>query len=438
MARNQGHNLAREQLKAEFDKWLPPHLFRGIKRHGNSRWKPRLLVMMNVIMFWVSGDTLKERFQTARHLVKFLWPKERIPSSYNGFVNASMHLLPELRDRLIERLRACEGEDGAAWRVNGWLILAVDGSRFECPRSDRNERGLGCAGREKTTPQLFHTLLQHVGTGLPWDFRVGPGTDSERHHLQDMLEVLPPQTMLTADAGFISYDLCHRLMDSGHTFVLRVGGNKTFLTGLETDAPQDDRIVYFWPQAKRSQPPLKLRQIRFRSTGGLPVVLVTNVLDDAILSDETVKQLYESRWGIEVFFRHLKQTFKFGRMHSRTPETAMNEHCWKLISFWFLQRMAVARQLAARMNPRRFSAATARTEIREMLQLMQQNRRGPSLERRFLQMKGDDYKRRGPKATGKYPRKKSEHPPSPPKIQPAKPCQIRRARSLGIKTLLIS
>ncbi|QDU41476.1 Transposase DDE domain protein [Maioricimonas rarisocia] len=438
MARKQGRNLAREQLKAEFEKWLPPHLFRGIKQHGNSRWKPRLLVIVDVIMFWVSGDTLDERFRSARHLVRFLWPKENIPGSYSGFVNASIRLWPELRDRLVERLRACEGDDAAVWRVKGWLVLAVDGSRFECPRSDRNEQGLGCAGREKTTPQLFHTLLQHVGTGLPWDFRVGPGTDSERHHLQEMLEELPVRTMLTADAGFISYDLCHTLMDSGHTFVLRVGGNKTFLTGLEADAPQDDRIVYFWPQAKRSRPPLKLRQIRFPSTGGLPVVLVTNVLDDAILSDETAKQLYESRWGIEVFFRHLKQTFDFGRMLSRTPETAMNEHCWKLISFWFLQRMAVAHQLTERMNPRRFSAATARREIRELLQLMQQNRRGPSVKRRFIRMKGDDYERSGPKTTGKYPRKKTERPPSPPTIQPAKPCQIRRARSLGIKTHLIS
>jgi hypothetical protein len=90
---------------------------------------------------------------------------------------------------------------GDAWRVMGWLVLAVDGSRFECPRTRENEEGLECAGREKTSPQIFQTTLQHVGTGLLWDMRLGPGTDSERRHLDQMLPGLPTQSLLTADAG---------------------------------------------------------------------------------------------------------------------------------------------------------------------------------------------------------------------------------------------
>ena len=247
---------------------------------------------------------------------------------------------------------------GKAWRVLGWLVLAVDGSRFECPRTTANEEGLGCAGRNKTAPQLFHTLLQHVGTGLPWDFRIGPGTDSERRHLDDMLADLPEQTLLTADAGFTGYDLCSQLIDANQRFVLRIGGNKTLLENLEDDESNED-IVYLWPQKQRSQsqPALKLRRICFRSAGSLPVVLITNVLDPDVLSDEDAQAIYQSRWGIEVYFRHLKQTMGFTTLKSRTPMTAMNEHHWRLISFWTLQHIAVRHQQAAGQAARRFSAS---------------------------------------------------------------------------------
>ena len=120
---------------------------------------------------------------------------------------------------------------GEAWRGAAWLVLAIDGSRFECPRTAANERDLKCAGKETTNPQIFQTTLQHVGTGLPWDTRPGPGTDSERRHLNDMLDDLPAQCLLTADAGFISFERCKWLIDNDHTVVLRAGGNVTLLEG---------------------------------------------------------------------------------------------------------------------------------------------------------------------------------------------------------------
>jgi DDE family transposase len=92
--------------------------------------------------------------------------------------------------------------------------------------------GLGCAGRDKTAPQVFLTTLWHMGTGLPWDYRVGPGTDSERTHLKRMVPDLPPRSLVVADAGFVGYVLCRKLILRGHSFLLRVGRNITLLTGL--------------------------------------------------------------------------------------------------------------------------------------------------------------------------------------------------------------
>lgn len=437
MAQQQGPNAYRRELVAEFNALLPPQLFRGLDQHGNTGWTPRVLVCVSVIMFWVPGKTLEERFSAARHLVKFMWPNWKVPVSHAGFVAAQQRGWVLLLPLLLTQLRPGPGV-GAAWRVLGWLVLAVDGSRFECPRTQANEQGLGCAGREKTSPQVFLTLLQHVGTGLPWDFRLGPGTDSERRHLDEMLAALPEKSLLTADAGFVSYDLCARLIDAGKPFVLRIGGNKTLLENLEDDPLADPNIVYLWPENARSDQPLKLRRICFRSTGGLPVVLITNVLDAEVLSDDDAREIYRSRWGIEVYYRHLKQTMDFTRLQSRTPATALNEQGWKLISFWMLQRIVIGHQIAAGQPPRRFSPAQARRHIREVLQLMQQGRSGPSLRQRCLEMQVDTYVRNGPKVTRPYPRKKNDQPPKPPKIKPAKPTEIQKAKELGFKYLLIS
>ena len=145
-----------------------------------------------------------------------------------------MRAEPKLREAVVSRLRERVRELDLP-SVLGWQLFAVDGSRFECPRTTANERVLGCAGKEHTTPQRFQTTLWHWGSELPWDFRVGPGTDSEQRHLDQKLPTLPEGSLLTADANFISFGLCGELLRRRVHFVLRVGGNRTLLTELGGD-----------------------------------------------------------------------------------------------------------------------------------------------------------------------------------------------------------
>jgi hypothetical protein len=435
VAQRGGRNRYRKALIAELDVLFPPQLFRAVARHGNEDWTPRTVLWVSLIMFWLAGKTLDEQFSQARRIVKFLRPHGNVPVSYSGFVAAQIRHGPLVGRIVIPRLRPDESW-GSSWRVLGWLLLAVDGTRFECPRTASNERGLGCAGREKTAPQVFHTLLKHVGTGLPWDFRLGPGTDSERRHLLEMLAELPENTLLTADAGFVSYALCLLLTEAKCRFVMRIGANKTLIENLHEDETREN-IVFLWPEKDQASPPLKLRRICFRSKSGLPVVLVTNILDADVLNDLDAQELYKSRWGIEVYFRHLKQTFDFKTLLSRTPATAKNEQAWRFVSFWTLQRIFIGHQIAAGQNPRRFSPAQARREIREVLQLMQLDQSGPSLAKRSLSSQIDTYHRKGPKTTRAWARKKNDQPPKPPKTRPATEKEIQKAKQLGFKVLLI-
>jgi hypothetical protein len=146
-----------------------------------------------------------------------------------ALVRTSPTLTRALKQRFQRQMQALAGGYGKRGR---WLAFAADGTRIETPHSAENEVGLGCAGRDKTAPQVFLTTLWHMGTGLPWDYRVGPGTDSERTHLKRMVPDLPPRSLVVADAGFVGYVLCRKLILRGHSFLLRVGRNITLLTGL--------------------------------------------------------------------------------------------------------------------------------------------------------------------------------------------------------------
>lgn len=436
MARTQGRKAYRRQFIDAMNEMFPPQMFAQFSRHGNAQWSAQKVLWVSLLMNWLSGKTLTERFRAARKLVQFIRPRWKLPQTWSGFAEAQQRWEPILRPLLCRQLRP-DLSFGEAWRVQGWLVLAVDGSRFECPRTVANEEELKCAGREKTAPQLFQTTLQHVGTGLPWDMRVGPGTDSERRHLDKMLGDLPPQSLLVADAGFISYELCAWLCENRQTFVLRVGGNVSLLEGLGWEHEHEKQTVYLWPRDHRNRRPIVLRRVCFSSPGGLPVVLLTNEFDEQQLSDEAVQAIYKARWGVEVYYRTFKQTWGFAKLLSRTPERALNEQRWRFFSLWTLQFLIARSLQASGESPRRFSGAQARRLIREFLQDLQQGDAGTPFWERLSQARTDPYQRNGPKQTRDWPRTKHETPPQPPKLRPATPQEIQKAKQLGFLVRLI-
>jgi len=393
-------------------------------------------------MAWGEGQTLGARFEEASELGRLWHPHWKLGASYGGFTAALGRWLNELAPAVARRFQRIMREmAGSHWTRCGWCVLAVDGSRIEAPHTAANEQGLGCAGRDKTAPQVFLTTLWHMGLGLPWDFRLGPGTDSERRHLEGMLEGLPSKTLLVADAGFIGYELCGRILQAGSSFLLRVGSNVQLLTELGYYTLERGGLVYLWPEKFRNQPPLVLRLIELKR-GKQTIYLVTNVLEGAELSDQDASLLYEMRWGIEVFYRSYKQTLDRRTVKSRTPATALAEVAATMLGLWLLGLVTVSRLVARRVDPLHWSVAKARDVVRRAMRAPTTARRGGrgrpprNLDRALAQAQRDPYIRRGPKAARNYPRKKRERPPGPPKIQTATPHQIRLAKQLKQKLTL--
>jgi hypothetical protein len=395
--------------------------FQNLNFHGNTTWAVCDLIILAVLWVWSDHATLTGAFAEAHGWSLKMLGRAAV-GSYQGLTGAlgtvTGMLLPLLWARMHDLM---ERHGGEYWRVGGWLPLAVDGSRVSTPRTAPNEQAFcaanygrsasakqrakqrrknGVAQRKKKSqpvkPQIWLTLVWHMGLRLLWCWRTGPSNSSERAHFQDMLktETFPWKTLFCGDAGFVGYDFWKSIVDQGHHFLMRVGSNVTLLKNLGY-VRESHGIVYCWPSkaARKNQPPLVLRLITMKF-GRTPIYLVTSVLDPNELSGETARQLYQLRWGIELQFRTLKQTFGRSKLRSKTPEHALRELDWSLLGLWMIQLFAVKEQIAIGQPPAHSSAALAIHAIRDVFHSWSEiPTKGTSLKSKLRHAVTDHYER---------------------------------------------
>lgn len=409
----------------------PP--FSGFGGKSNTRWTGKYLVFVAILMAWDSMRTLGDRFSSARDALTDMFPsRKRVGRTYQGFVKAMFRLGDALLERITVHLRdTLRRIAGAHWTREGFVAFAADGSRVECPRTEANEQALGCGGRKKTGPQFWLTTLWHMGTGLPWSWKIGPSTDAERTHLRDMLHLLPTNALLVADAGFTGYELLRDILIGGRSFLIRVGANVRLLQELGYAKVETDGTVYLWPDKfrKKCHPPLVLRMIVLERKGK-KIYLLTNLSAEQA-SNEQAGVLYEMRWGVEVFYRSMKQTLDRRKMLSHAPRQAKAELSWTLVGLQLLGLMSVSGIIQSGKDPLSWSVAMALRVVRLAARgsKARGSYRGGLLGCLSRAVK-DDYKRTGEKKARDWPHKKKEKPPGAPELRKADELEIKQAQEI--------
>jgi len=259
-----------------------------------------------------------------------------------------------------------------------------------------------------------------MGLRLPWSWKMGPSDSSERGHFQELLmhQVFPENTLFCGDAGFTGYDFWKSIIDLGHHFLIRVGANVRLLMKLGYHAREYDGIVYVWLEsaARKKQSPLILRLIHLKSERG-DVYLLTNVLNPKSLSDAMASRLYTFRWGIELQFRTLKQTFGRRKLRSRTPDRAYAELEWSLLGLWMIHLFAVKEQVKIGDPPSHTSVAMAIQVVRSILFLWcEVPVKGTDLCTQLQNAVIDTYERQSSKRARYRPNKKDIPSAGKPKI----------------------
>jgi len=427
-----------------------------LRFRDDCQFSPRGLIVVALLWAWSGKCGLTERLeqglQTARSLGRKSAPRS---ISYQAFLK----LLVRWTGPLGEWIRGCFQDrlrrETSRYRHGKFVVMAADGSKLRLARTRSNEayyaprksrrrkrratrkstqrRAASAAARARQarekkadSPQMSLTLLFHAGWRLPWDWRLGPSDQSERAQLRQMIPQLPADTLLAADCGFVGYEFWAELLAGGRHFVIRVGGNVKLLKKLGV-ARERDGTVYLWPDkaAKRNQPPLVLRLVEVHD-GRQSWFLVTSVLDPRDLTDQNLAQIYRTRWRLEVFFRHFKQTYGRSKLRSHKAEHARCEAEWSLLGLW---AMMLHTQLQLD-DPDGLSVVKMLRAFRQSLD----EHRCPMLPRdsladRLRRAVRDGYARRD-KRSRCHPRKKYEPETKPPHVAAATTSQRKQAQRI--------
>ena len=446
-----------QDLKRALDWLAAPADLAGVAFRRDCSWTPTALTFAALLWSWSGEKALVERFALARKAVALMAILPRPPATtYQAFLKVLRTWTPRLAVALAAALRGRMRADPADRSgVAGYEVFGVDGSRLGLPRTRSHEarytaasvrrggartarrRARSRAGRDRRarrkkadTPQMWVTVMSHLGTGLPWDWRLGPSDSSERAHLREMVAGLPEGALVAADAGFVGYETWGAILDGGRHLLVRVGANVRLLEGLGY-ARERGGLVYLWPdrEAKRRDPPLVLRLVVARG-GRHPVYLVTSVLDRRALTDRRVAEVYALRWGLELFYRHFKQTYERRKLRSHTADHAELEATWSLLGLWAMGLHAQAELARSGVPAARVSVAGVLRAYRGSLREYKSDPDpGESLPELVRIAVIDPYKRRD-KASRDYPRKKQEPATGAPKIRRASKQQIELAREL--------
>jgi IS4 transposase len=449
-----------QTLKQVIDWVLAPAVFASLRGRSQATWQPRLLAA--TALLWATSDlpTLSARFVQARKGIAKVFRWRRPPGgSAQGFLKMLGKWPPALLGAVVPHLRRQMREGAPAqWTTAGDVVFAADGSQVALARSQaleaaftsprrrtrtvRRKRVTAARGSAKkqtatarhkkaTSPQLWLTLLWHVGSGLPWAWRTGPSGARERDHLVAMVPELPAHALLVADAGVVGYEVWQTLLTAGHHLVIRVGANVRLLRQLGW-THEHAQVVYWWPDyvARKQQPPLVLRLVVVQG-GKQPVYLVTD-LPKTRLSDRQVATIYGARWGVEVFFRTFKQTFGCRKLRSRSARKAQLELEWARLGLWCICLLGRRELYASDHAPARFSPAAALHAFQRTLREYRVRPETPAetLWTQLRRARLDDYQRRTPKTSRAYPRKKQRPPIGIPLITLATDHQIAQAAAL--------
>jgi hypothetical protein len=438
--------------------WLTTkNAFQNLRFRRDCTWSPRILAFGALLWAWSDYRCLTERFQHVLKIIKHRFGRQHEPAeNYQPFIKLLRKWTAPLRECLTRVFREKMAATlTGAWTVGEWLVFAADGSRIGVPRTRRNEerysprsklsraaqkrrrskrrsraqRDRRAREQKANVPQIWLTTVWHVASGLPWAWRTGPADNSERHDLKEMLPELPRNSLLTADAGFVGYDLWKAIFEAKLHLLVRVGGNVKLLKKLGY-VRERGNVVYLWTNraAEKKEPPLVLRLIVIRD-GRRPVYLVSD-LKATQLSDRQAAEVYGRRWGIELFYRHCKQTFERAKLRSQNPDNALVELDWSLLGMWAMGLYAHARLVKQGISPRKISFAGVLRAYREaMRDYRWQPAANERLKARLDAALIDDYERTN-KTSRDYPRKKHESAAGPPIIRLATAVQRRNAKQV--------
>jgi len=181
----------------------------------------------------------------------------------------------------------------------------------------------------------MHTVLD-LKTSIPEYIFISDGSVHDVNALDNIS--LQPGSYLVMDKAYIDFARLWRLSGDHINFVIRAKSNmkyKVIKRGIvdRNSGVICDQTIVLTAQGSSNRYPKKLRRIKYYdAVTGKTFVFLTNNFKIAAL---TVASLYQSRWGIETFFKWIKQHLKIQTFWGKS-ENAVKTQVWIAISTYLI------------------------------------------------------------------------------------------------------
>lgn len=258
---------------------------------------------------------------------------------------------------------------------NGYRLLAVDGSELNIPHNpnDHNtyvnrkegHKGYNC---------LHLNAIYDLCNKLYIDATIQSARERNEYlAFTDMVDrsKIFEKTIIIADRGYESYNNFAHIDNKNWKYVIRVkdkGSNgilskltlpkeeefdtkfDLLLTRRQTKEIKANPEIYrFLPSnskfdylvtGSKDFYPISFRVVRFRITDYSYETIITN-LDSEDFSAESIKELYQMRWGIETSFRELKYSIGLINFHSKKVDFILQEVFARLTMYNFCEMITL-------------------------------------------------------------------------------------------------
>ena len=237
-------------------------------------------------------------------------------------------------------------KDNDIKRLQGYRILAIDGSKITLPKNNAikkefgtkpigNHTGKPLGEYSRATYQACYDVLNHVAVYSI----LGHGSAYEVDLTEKMLPSFNTNDLLIFDRGYASYLFMANLIKQKKAFIIRCP-QSSFLAIKEAFSSGENT-------SKHAYIPMPAKQRKKAKELGLPdeitiklvtvvlpsgeiEVLATSLLDSNEFSNEDFKYLYSLRWGVETFFSKIKGRLGLENFTGKTVESIYQDF-WSTI-----------------------------------------------------------------------------------------------------------
>lgn len=371
-------------LEKEFPSWVLDQAERGTGRNRVFTLKNTLLTMLltstqqdktlknSVDLYYMihqqhKHQALKElehhaqkqkELDQAQAIKRAGRPKKyavQLPKSLEKDISLNTAAYSKARERIPGKLTQdlfkatrIEDADNLYTHWHGYRVLIGDGTYVQMQDTQSLRKAYEVRHNEVDSyPQGLLEVLIERGTGQLYSFRLANRHLSELALFYQMLEEVPPGSLLLLDDLYNCFEIISKCKRKGIELVMPAKRERGYEL-VEVLASGDEIIRIAtpktrskWLQENEKPNTFLLRRICCKSPEGKQYVLHTTILDKEIDKEE-IQLLYLTRWDIEIGIREIKTIMDINVLRSRTPDMALKELAVTLAAYNLIRKVIYA------------------------------------------------------------------------------------------------